>query len=124
MSKRILVVEDEELIATLIHRVLKKNGYEVNVVNDGAQALRLVEEYRPDLLVLDICLPSMDGYQICRYLRSNPGTVTLPIIMVTAMARPADQRQGFDTGADDYLTKPFSPADLLTRVESLFFFAD
>ena len=69
-------------------------------------------------------MPGMDGYQICRYLRSNEKTAKLPIIMVTAMVRPSDQRQGFETGADDYLTKPFVPSELVNRVESLFFFAD
>lgn len=124
MTKRILVVEDEQLIATLINRILSKQGYTIRVTNNGAEALRLVEEFTPQLVVLDISLPGMDGYQICRYLRSNPETATLPVIMVTAMSRPSDQRQGFETGADDYLTKPFAPAELISRIESLFFFAE
>lgn len=123
MNKRILVVEDEQMIANLINRILNNKGYEVTVTNNGAEALRLVEEVHPHLVVLDISLPGMDGYQICRHLRSNAATAALPVIMVTAMARPSDQRQGFATGADDYLTKPFAPADLVSRIESLFFFA-
>ncbi|MCB0084016.1 MAG: response regulator, partial [Caldilineaceae bacterium] len=124
MTKRILVVEDEQMIATLINRILSKQGYTIQVTNNGAEALRLIEEFAPHLVVLDISLPGMDGYQICRYLRNNPETASLPIIMVTAMSRPSDQRQGFATGADDYLTKPFAPAELVNRIESLFFFAE
>ncbi len=124
MKKRILVVEDEQYIATLISQILSRNGYEVSTINNGAEALRRIEEFEPQLVVLDVSLPGMDGYQICRYLRGNAKTATLPVIMVTAMVRPSDQRQGFETGADDYLTKPFAPAELVSRVESLFFFAE
>jgi DNA-binding response OmpR family regulator len=122
MKKRILVVEDELYIATLIKQILTGRGYEVSTTNNGAEALRRVEEFDPQLVVLDVSLPGMDGYQICRYLRSNVKTAKLPVIMVTALARPANQRQGFDLGADDYLTKPFVPAELVSRIESLFLF--
>ena len=124
MRKKILVVEDEPVIATLIKNVLSKHGYEVGMVNNGAEALRQIEEFTPQLVVLDISLPGMNGYQICRHLRNNAKTAELPIIMVTAMVRPTDQRQGFEIGADDYLTKPFAPAELVNRIESLFFFAN
>ncbi len=123
MASKIVVIEDDPLIRKLIAQTLQRSGYEVVTANDGSEGLRIVKEAQPNLVVLDISMPGLDGYQVCQYLRGDPATATLPIIMVTAMARPADQRRGFDMGADDYLPKPFALTDLVTRVQSLLFFA-
>lgn len=123
MPSKIVVIEDDPLIQKLISQTLRREGYEVVTANDGSAGLRTVMETNPNLVVLDISMPGLDGYQVCQHLRSDPATANLPIIMVTAMARPADQRRGFETGADDYLPKPFALADLVTRVQSLLFFA-
>ncbi len=123
MASKIVVIEDDPLIQKLITQTLQREGYEVVTANDGSEGLRKVQETNPNLVVLDISMPGLDGYQVCHYLRNEPATANLPIIMVTAMARPSDQRRGFETGADDYLPKPFALADLVTRVQSLLFFA-
>ena len=90
---------------------------------DGSEGLRKVKEANPQLVVLDISLPGVDGYQVCHYIRQDPETANLPILIVTAMSRPADQRRGFESGADDYLSKPFVLSELVTRIQSLFFFS-
>jgi len=123
MASKIVVIEDDPVIQKLITQTLLREGYEVVTASDGSAGLRTVKETNPNLVVLDISMPGLDGYQVCQYLRSDPATANLPIIMVTAMARPADQRRGFDLGADDYLPKPFALTDLITRVQSLLFFA-
>lgn len=123
MASKILVIEDDPVIQMLISQTLRREGYEIVTASDGSEGLRKVKETQPNLVVLDISMPGLDGYQVCHYLRQDPATANLPIIMVTAMARPSDQRRGFETGADDYLPKPFSLADLITRVQSLLFFA-
>jgi len=120
----IVVIEDDPYILKLISQTLQKAGYEVVTATDGSDGLRKVKETAPQLVVLDVSLPGLDGYQVCHYLRSEPATVDLPIIMVTAMSRPSDQRRGFETGADDYLSKPFILSELVTRVQSLLFFAN
>lgn len=121
---KIVVIEDDLLILNLISHILQREGYEVVTAIDGSDGLRKVKETAPQLVVLDISLPGLDGYQVCHYLRSEPATVDLPIIMVTAMGRPSDQRRGFESGADDYLPKPFALSELVTRVQSLLFFAN
>lgn len=123
MTNKIVVIEDDPHIMHLITRTLQHSGYEVVTATDGSEGLRKVKEASPHLVVLDISLPGLDGYQVCHYLRNQPETATLPILMVTAMSRPSDQRRGFATGADDYLPKPFVLADLVNRVQSLLFFA-
>jgi len=123
MASKIVVIEDDPVIQKLITQTLLREGYEVVTASDGSAGLRTVKETNPNLVVLDISMSGLDGYQVCQYLRSDPATANLPIIMVTAMARPADQRRGFDLGADDYLPKPFALTDLITRVQSLLFFA-
>jgi DNA-binding response OmpR family regulator len=123
MAQKILLIEDDPQISKLISQTLQRAGYEVVTAMDGSEGLRKVKETNPQLVVLDISLPGVDGYQVCRYLRQDPATARLPIIMVTAMGRPADQRRGFETGADDYLPKPFALSELVTRIQSLFFFS-
>lgn len=123
MANRIVVIEDDPHIQKLISQTLQREGYEVITANDGSEGLRKVIETLPQLVVLDISLPGLDGYQVCHQLRSEQATSALPIIMVTAMSRPSDQRRGFENGADDYLPKPFMLSELVTRVQSLLFFA-
>ena len=124
MTSKILVIEDDPNILTLIRQTLQRAGYEVITATNGSEGLRLVQETQPHLIVLDITMPGLDGYQVCHYVRNDEATKHLPIIMVTAMSRPADQRRGFELGADDYLPKPFQIAELITRVQSLLFFTN
>lgn len=122
MSNTILVVEDEVYALKLVKLVLQREGYKVVTAENGSEALRLAQEILPDLIVLDIMLPGLDGFQVCQYLRGNPTTAKIPILMFSALSRPADQRKGFEVGTDDYMTKPTKMADLLDRVRSALFF--
>lgn len=118
-STRILIAEDEEAIATLLEYNLGKEKFEVAVAADGEEALLKIEESPPDLLILDWMLPKVSGIEICRRVRSRPETRNIPIIMVTARSEEADRVRGLETGADDYLTKPFSTNELIARVRAV-----
>jgi two-component system, OmpR family, phosphate regulon response regulator PhoB len=115
----ILVVEDEDALATLLHYNLEKEGYEIGVASDGEDALVQVDERQPDLVVLDWMLPKVSGIEVCRRLRSRPETRNLPIIMLTARGEESDRVRGLDTGADDYLSKPFSMSELSARIRAV-----
>jgi phosphate regulon transcriptional regulator PhoB len=114
----ILVVDDEEPIQELLRFNLEKEGYLVRVAKDGPEALKHVVNDQPDLLVLDLMLPGMDGLEVCRKLRSNPKFQQIPIIMLTAKGEEFDKVLGLELGADDYMTKPFSPRELLARIKA------
>ena len=116
---RILVVEDEPAIAELLAINLRHSGFEVTLAADAQQALAAVARVLPDLVLLDWMLPGQSGIELCRRLRARPETKALPIIMLTARAEEADKLAGLDGGADDYVTKPFSPKELLARVRAL-----
>lgn len=116
---RILVVEDEEALSTLLDYNLRKEGFKTNVVADGDEALHKVEDFSPDLIVLDWMLPNTSGIEICRRLRSKSETQNIPIIMLTARAEEVDRIRGLETGADDYLTKPFSTDELIARIRAV-----
>jgi len=116
MSQRVLVVEDEEMVAEVIGRYLRRDGHDVQVVHDGAQALAAFDRFGPDLVVLDLMLPGVDGMEICRRIRASSET---PIIMVTARGEELDKLVGLELGADDYVTKPFSPRELAARVKAV-----
>ena len=116
---RVLVVEDDEDIAALIARYLRKAGYHAEVLHSGADVLSGVRRHPPDLLILDLMLPGASGLQICSALRAEPGTATIPVIMLTARGEEADRVLGLELGADDYVTKPFSPNELVARVRAL-----
>lgn len=116
MAEKILVVDDEEPIADILEFNLKKNGYQVEVAFDGEQALTKAQDFEPDLVILDIMLPKLDGWQVCQRLRQHS---TVPIIMLTAKDEETDKVLGLELGADDYVTKPFSPRELLARVRAL-----
>ena len=112
----ILAVEDEPRVLKLLETNLKSSGYAVLTATDGEQALQTVEREMPDLVLLDIMLPKMDGYAVCRRIREFSA---VPVIMLTARSAPVDLLHGFEVGADDYLTKPFSIAELLMRVQAV-----
>src|SRR5690606_28820050 len=115
MTPKILVVEDDPITAKLTAHLLQRAGYKVTVAYDAPEALTVVAEQQIDLIVLDVMLPSMSGYEMCRLLRSRPGMKELPILMFTALDRPGDQRQGFRAGADVYITKPIHSQELLQQ---------
>ncbi len=115
-ARRILVVDDDPMVATTVQRVLRPEGYEVDVALGGGQALEQARAKRPDLVVLDVMMPGIDGLEVCRQLRADGD---LPILMLTARSGTAERVKGLDTGADDYLVKPFAYAELLARVRAL-----
>jgi two-component system phosphate regulon response regulator PhoB len=115
----ILVVEDEEAIVTMLKYNLEHNGFRVNVASDGEDALLAVEEQKPDLILLDWMLPSISGVQVCERLRMKDATRLVPVIMLTARGEESDRVRGLDSGADDYMTKPFSPNELIARINAL-----
>lgn len=114
----ILIVDDEEPIQELLKFNLEKEGYTVLVADDGPSALKIVEEKHPDLVVLDVMLPGMDGMEVCNQLRQNSKFRDIPVIMLTAKVEEIDKVLGLELGADDYLTKPFSPRELLARIRA------
>jgi two-component system alkaline phosphatase synthesis response regulator PhoP len=120
MSKgRILVVDDEIYIVHILDFSLGMEGYEVITALDGEQALEKLKTEKPDLIVLDIMMPKLDGYEVCKAIKSSPETRHIPVILLSAKGRNVDQKLGFDVGADDYITKPFSPRKLVERINQL-----
>jgi two-component system phosphate regulon response regulator PhoB len=119
VAARILIVEDEAALSTLLSYNLEKEGFAVRIAADGEQALQALAEDPPDLVLLDWMLPHLSGIEICRQIRRGAATRELPVIMLTARGEEADRIRGLDTGADDYVTKPFSPAELIARVRAL-----
>jgi two-component system phosphate regulon response regulator PhoB len=115
----VLVVEDDPSLATLLRYNIEKEGFRVSEAHDGEEALLLVAETLPDLIVLDWMLPRVSGIEVCRRLRARVETKNLPVIMLTARGEDADRVRGLDTGADDYLTKPFSMTELLARIRAV-----
>jgi two-component system, OmpR family, phosphate regulon response regulator PhoB len=119
MKPKILLVEDDESLVELIRYNLGVEGFEVVSTPDGEEALLLADEERPDLVILDWMVESVSGIEVCRRLRRAPATANLPILMLTARAEEADRIRGLETGADDYLTKPFSPRELVARIRAV-----
>jgi DNA-binding response OmpR family regulator len=113
---RILVVEDEPTVAEVVDRYLRRDGYNVRVAHDGLRAMEEYDRFQPDLVVLDLMLPGLDGMEVCRRIRSH---ATTPIIMLTARGDEVDKLVGLEIGADDYITKPFSPRELAARVKAV-----
>ena len=120
MAKKILAVDDEKHIVRLVQVNLERQGYEVITANDGKEALQKVEEERPDLVVLDVMMPYMDGFEVLQTMRRNPDTREIPVIMLTAKAQDADVFRGWQSGVDCYLTKPFNPMELIAFVKRIF----
>jgi two-component system phosphate regulon response regulator PhoB len=119
MKPLILIVEDEAALATMLRYNLEKEGYRVAEAGDGEEALTVVAERKPDLVVLDWMLPSLSGIEVCRQLRRKQSTRELPIIMLTARGEEGDKIRGLNTGADDYMTKPFSLPELMARIRAM-----
>jgi DNA-binding response OmpR family regulator len=114
----ILIADDDEDILELVRVRLGRSGYETVLTRDGAEALAAARDRQPDLALLDVSMPVMDGYAVTRALRSDPATAHIPVILLTARVQQADVDTGFEAGADDYVTKPFSPQTLQLRVEA------
>ena len=119
MKPSVLIVEDEEALVTLLRYNLEKESFHVVSAADGEEALVLAKEETPDLILLDWMLPLMSGIELCRRLRRSPGLAKVPIIMLTAKGEEADKVRGLESGADDYVTKPFSPAELIARMRAV-----
>src|SRR5687767_6598665 len=116
---RILVAEDDRDIADLIAHYLQKTGWDAHIVTAGDEALAYARKHTVDLVVLDLMLPGLSGFEVCRALRTDRATASLPIIMLTARTDEADRIMGFELGADDYVGKPFSPNELVARIRAL-----
>jgi two-component system alkaline phosphatase synthesis response regulator PhoP/two-component system response regulator VicR len=120
MPKKILVVDDERPIVRLVQVNLEHAGYEVVAAYDGKEALEKVEQEKPDLIILDVMMPQMDGFEVMQRLQANPKTRDIPVIMLTAKAQDADVFRGWQSGVTLYLTKPFSPFELISFVRRIF----
>lgn len=118
-KQKILVVEDEKDIRDLVELHLKKAGFETSLARDGEEAFRKVRDFQPDLLVLDLMLPEMDGKELAKILKAREETKEIPIVMLTAKTEEIDRVIGFELGADDYISKPFSPRELVLRVKAV-----
>lgn len=119
MTPYILIAEDEQPVSELLQYNLSREGYETGIAKDGEEALVMLKERAPDLLLLDWMLPKVTGIEVCRQARSRTETRNLPIIMLTARTEEADRIRGLDTGADDYITKPFSTTELMARIRAV-----
>ena len=119
MIPYILVVEDEDSLATLLQYNLDKEGYKVGLAGDGEEAMVMLDEQQPDLMVLDWMLPKVSGVEVCRRVRARAETRNMPIIMLTARGEETDRIRGLDTGADDYIVKPFSMTELAARIRAV-----
>ncbi len=119
MKKNILIVEDEPDAVELLELHLKNAGYDVTLAEDGEEALRKIHKSIPDLVILDLMIPEINGLEVCKVIRKDPATESIPVVMCTAKASEIDKVLGLELGADDYITKPFSPRELVLRVKNL-----
>ena len=118
-APRVLIADDDRDILELVGFRLQTSGYDVLKAEDGEEALRVAAESTPDLVVLDVMMPKLDGYEVTRRLRAEEATARIPVILLTARVQEADIARGFEAGADDYLKKPFSPRELGARVQAV-----
>lgn len=118
--KKLLIADDEPGIRSLVKMTLENDAYEIMEASDGVQALALVKDHRPQLVLLDVSMPGMSGFEVCRAIRADPLLKEIRVIMLTAMAQEADLAEGVAAGVDDYFTKPFSPVALIRKVEEVF----
>ena len=116
MSKRILAVDDEPHILKLVSFSLRAKGFDVLEATDGLSAIEIAEAEQPDLILMDVMMPALDGYEACRRIKANPKTAHIPVVMLTAKTQVAEQKTGLDAGALDYVCKPFTPKDLVAQV--------
>ena len=119
LMSHVLIVEDEPAISAVLKYNLEADGYSVSEARDGEEAITQINEQIPDLILLDLMLPLIPGIEVCRYIRRNPGTQNTPVIMITARGEEEDRIRGLNTGADDYIVKPFSPAEVLARMRAV-----
>jgi two-component system, OmpR family, alkaline phosphatase synthesis response regulator PhoP len=119
MAQRILIVDDEPSIVVPLEFLLKREGYEVAVAEDGRAALDALDRRAPDLVILDVMLPKMSGFDVCRHIRADPRWPGLKILMLTAKGRDSEMQRGLELGADAYVTKPFSTRELVARIRAL-----
>ena len=119
MTKKLLIVEDEEKILKMLLAVFGMEDYEVLCAKDGEEALRIAREDSPDLILLDVWLPKINGQEVCKLVRSNPATSKMKILMISGFVQHYDVRKAFEAGADDYMTKPFDTTILLEKIEEL-----
>jgi two-component system alkaline phosphatase synthesis response regulator PhoP len=118
-QKKILIADDNENIRDALTYLLEDEGYELLLAKDGADTLRKVRERKPDILFLDIMMPEINGYDVCRTIKNDPDLKSIYVIMLTAKGQVAEQERGKEVGADEYIVKPFSPMEILARVKSL-----
>ena len=116
MPKKVLIVDDEPNIVLSVEFLMKREGYDVVTAADGQEALDMLQDARPDLMILDVMMPRKNGFEVCEAVRSHPQFGSLPILMLTAKGREAEMKKGLSLGADAYVTKPFSTHDLIDRV--------
>jgi len=119
MSQSVLIVDDEQYIVTSLEFVMKNAGFDVSVAFDGEEALAKVNEIVPDLVILDVMMPKLDGFEVLEKIRANAGLASVRVVMLTAKGRDSERERGLAAGADDYLTKPFSTRDILKRVKEI-----
>lgn len=119
-KKKILIVDDEKELVSLVGLHMGMAGYDVLSAGDGEKALALINKEKPDMVILDLMMPKLDGWEVCKALRADKATADMPVIMLTARTETADKLKGFESGADDYVTKPFSPRELVARVNRVF----
>ncbi len=117
--KLVLVADDNDDILALVTFRLERAGYTVIQAHDGEEALRMAAEHRPSVAILDLMMPRLDGYEVTRGIRGDPAIADMPVVLLTARSQEADVARGFDVGADDYIRKPFSPQELLSRVQAI-----
>jgi CheY-like chemotaxis protein len=118
--KKLLMADDESGVRSLVRMTLESDAYEILEASDGNQALELAREHQPDLVLLDVAMPGMSGFEVCRLIKEDPETKQIKVIMLTARAQQMDVEEGQKSGADDYFTKPFSPVALMKKVEEIF----
>lgn len=118
-NRRILIADDEPYILRSLSFVLQKEGFEVETACDGEEALEKVRQFKPKILFLDIMMPLEDGYEVCEELRSDPDTKDIYVIMLTAKGQIIDKKRGLEVGADEYITKPFSPREIVDKVKGI-----
>ena len=119
MSKRILIVDDEPHIVIPVEFLMRREGYEVSVARDGEAGLAAIRTQPPDLVILDVMMPKLNGFEVCEAVRADPDLATVRILMLTAKGREAEKKKGLELGADAYIPKPFSTHDLVATVRSL-----
>ena len=119
MSSKVLIVDDEPIILMSLEFLLKKSGYKVFIARDGREALDIVEKELPDIILLDVMMPEVDGYEVCQKIKNDKETAHIKIVFLSAKTKQEDIDKGYELGADLYITKPFSTRNLITKVDSL-----